>query len=60
MSTLTKKKKPAQKPARKPAARRKTAVLIRDPISGLMVAPAVPGRKPITSEDVARASADFP
>ncbi len=32
--------------------------LIRDPLTGLMITARRPGQKPITSEDVARATAE--
>ena len=34
--------------------------LVRDPLTGLVVTAKRPGRKPITSEDVARALGEFP
>ncbi len=34
--------------------------LIRDPLTGLMITAKRPGQKPITSEDVERALAEYP
>lgn len=62
MSTLTKSKKPARKPAsRRSASKSKLPDFMEiNPVSGLAVAKARPGAKPITSAQVRALLADFP
>jgi hypothetical protein len=62
MSTTTKSKKPARKPsARRAGAKLKLPSFMEiSPISGLAVAKARPGLKPLTSEQVRAMLADFP
>jgi hypothetical protein len=59
MPTAVRKKRPAAK-GRKAQPLRPVVKLVRDPATGLMILPAIPGRAPITSEDVARALIEFP
>ena len=62
MSTLTKTKKPVRKPAvhRSTAKSRLPSFMEINPVSGLAVAKARPGAKPLTSAQVRAMLADFP
>lgn len=64
MTTLTKLKKPAG--ARRAPVRRKATTevrfpgLVRDPVSGLLVRPLAPGKKPVALSVIEKALADSP
>jgi len=61
MPTLTKPKKPAAK-RRLPVSRKTTDErfpgLVRDPVSGLLVRPLAPGKKPVALSVIEKALAD--
>jgi hypothetical protein len=60
MSTLIKTKKPVRLTPKSRKAQTPVIFAERDPVSGLLVLPATPRLKAITSADVARALVDFP
>jgi hypothetical protein len=60
MPTAVRKKLSVAKGRKGQVVRPPVVKLVRDPVTGLMILPAQPGRAPITSEDVARALVEFP